>query len=139
VDAKILEAVQEDSRYAYEAYEFLCDAVTYTQDRLGRKPRASDPDGTNYHIGAAELLRGTCEFALHEFGMMAPLVFEYWGVQTTDDIGNIVFNLIRIERLSRSDNDEPDDFHDAFPLMAALNDGFHLTTLPNGNRKVVER
>ena len=75
MDAKILEAVKDDSRYAYEAYEFVCDAVTYTQDRLGRSPRPSDSEDANHHVAAVELLRGTCDLAVREFGMMAPLVF----------------------------------------------------------------
>ena len=87
----------------------------------------------------AELLRGSCEFAIREFGMMAPLVFEHWNVRTTDDIGNIVFNLIHIERLSQSERDEPDDFRDAFCLEQALTDGFELTVAPVGSRKAAER
>ena len=139
MDAKILEAVKDDSRYAYEAFEFICDAVTFTQDRLGRSPGPCDSEEVNHHVGAGELLRGTCELAVREFGLMAPLVFEYWGVHATDDIGNIVFNLIRIDRLSRSERDDPEDFRDAFDLGRALAEGFHLTTMPASNRKVAER
>ena len=139
VDAKILEAVKDDSRYAYEAYEFVCDAVTFTQDRLGRSPRPSDTEDANHHVAAVELLRGTCDLAVREFGMMAPLVFEHWGLRETEDIGRIVFNLIRIERLSQSDRDEPEDFRDAFDLGQALSEGFHLTTTPATSRKVAER
>ena len=139
MDSKILEAVNEDSRYSYEAYEFICDAVTFTQDRLGRSPRPSDSEDVNHHVGAVEMLRGTCDLAIREFGMMAPLVFDHWGVQTTDDIGNIVFNLIRIDRLSQSDRDEPEDFRDAFDLGNALTEGFHLTVAPVSSRKVAER
>ncbi|MFO0938499.1 MAG: Minf_1886 family protein [Gemmataceae bacterium] len=139
MDAKILEAVRGDSRYAYEAYEFVCDAVTFTQDHLGRSPRPNDPDDANYHVGAEELLRGTCELALREFGMMAPLVFSFWGIHETDDIGNIVFNLIHLDRLSQSDQDDPEDFHDAFNIEQALMDGFQLTIQPQLSRKVAER
>jgi uncharacterized repeat protein (TIGR04138 family) len=138
VDARILEAVKEDDRYAYEAYEFVCDAVKFTQDRLGLGQDGSD-DETDNHVGAADLLRGCCEMAIRDFGMMAPVVFEHWCIRATDDIGNIVFNLIHIDRLKSSDRDDPDDFRDAFDLNRALTDGFELTVVPAGSRKAAER
>jgi uncharacterized repeat protein (TIGR04138 family) len=127
VDETILNLVREDPRYDYYAYEFLCDAVTYTQERLGRVPDENDSPTTNYHVSGAELARGACELAIQEFGMMAPVVFRQWGIQTTDDIGAIVFHLIRAERLSQSDEDDPSDFHDLFDLERVLTEGFALT------------
>ncbi len=59
--------------------------------------------------------------------MMAPVVFKQWGVRTTDDVGTMVFNLIKVQRLSKSDRDAPEDFHDLFDLHRTLSDGFALT------------
>jgi uncharacterized repeat protein (TIGR04138 family) len=125
VDPRILDLCREDPRFAYEAYEFVCDAVTFTVERSGR--REDDADDTDRHVSGAELLRGVCAMAVRDFGLMAPLVFKQWGVRTTDDIGTMVFNLIRVERLSKSDRDAPEDFHDLFDLHRALTDGFALT------------
>ena len=138
MDARILEAVKEDNRYAYEAYEFVCDAVKFTQDRLGLGQDHNDEEADN-HVGAADLLTGCCDLAIRDFGMMAPVVFEHWGIRATDDIGNIVFNLIHIDRLKSSDRDDPDDFRDAFDLNRALTEGFELTVAPAGSRKAAER
>jgi uncharacterized repeat protein (TIGR04138 family) len=135
VDPKILQLCRADARFAYEAYDFVCEAVTYTQTRLGRG--AADPDEPveDHHVSGAELLRGTCELAVREFGMMAPVVFKQWGVHTTDDVGEIVFKLIEVKRLSKSDRDDPDDFHDLFDLPRTLADGFALTlTDPTAKR-----
>lgn len=136
MDSRILEAVREDTRYAYEAYDFLCQAVTYTQNRIAR--RASD-EAEEKHVSAAELLRGTVELAVKDFGMMAPLVFKHWGVRSTEDIGHIVFNLIRCERLSQSDRDEIEDFVDVFDLDRALSDGFAMPRPAMAGRRGVER
>jgi uncharacterized repeat protein (TIGR04138 family) len=125
VDPKILELIREDPRFTYEAYDFVCDAVTYTLKRLGRASE-DDPD-SDRHVSGAELLRGACELAVREFGMMAPVVFRQWGIRTTDDVGAMVFKLIQAELLSKSDQDEPDDFHDLFDLEKALSEGFDLT------------
>jgi uncharacterized repeat protein (TIGR04138 family) len=127
VDAKILEILRDDPRYDYFAYEFLCDAVTFTQERLDRTPEEDDDPDTDYHVSGAELARGACDLAVQEFGMMAPVVFRQWGVTSTDDIGAIVFNLIRAERLSQSERDDPEDFRDLFDLEKALTKGFALT------------
>ena len=127
MDPRILELSREDPRFAYEAYDFVCDAVTFTVDRIDRvevEPDGEDPD---HHVSGAELLRGVCDLAVREFGMMAPVVFKQWGVCTTDDVGTMVFNLIKVERLSKSDRDAPEDFHDLFDLHRALADGFALT------------
>jgi uncharacterized repeat protein (TIGR04138 family) len=127
VDPKLLELIREDPRYAYEAYEFVCESVGYTQETLGRAPEEDDDAETDYHVSGEELLRGACELAVLEFGMMAPVVFRQWGIHKTDDFGNMVFNLIRAERLSRSDRDDIDDFHDVFDLEKVLTEGFDFT------------
>ncbi len=138
MDPKILELCREDSRFAYEAYEFVCDAVTFTQDRPGRDAGREDDDAdADHHVSGAELLRGTCELAIREFGMMAPVVFKQWGVRTTGHVGELVFKLIKVQRLSKSDRDDPDDFRDLFDLHQALADGFALTlgdTAKRGDR-----
>ena len=126
MDPRILELCREDPRFAYEAYEFVCDAVTFTQERHGREAadRGTEDDR---HVSGGELLRGTVDLAVREFGMMAPVVFKQWGIRKTDDVGELVFKLIGVQRLSKSDRDDPDDFHEVFDLFQALADGFALT------------
>lgn len=136
VDQKILDLIQDDPRYMYEAYDFVCETVTYTQDRLGRVPRDGRRDpGDDCHVGGEELLKGACELAVKQFGMMAPVVFRLWGIHATDDIGELVFNLIKIERLSKSDRDDPADFRDRFDLQSALEDGFEMSAAAYSARK----
>lgn len=130
MDPKLLELTRDDPRYSYEAYEFVCEAVTYTQDRLGRLPTEDDPPDADYHVSGAELVRGVCELACQEFGLMAPVVFRQWGVHTSDDVGEIVFRLIAGGMLSQSDEDDPADFRGLFDLNQALADGFTLTLDP---------
>lgn len=125
MDPKILELTRDDPRYTYEAYDFVCDAVSYTQDRLGRAA-AEEPEDEN-HVSGAELLRGACELAIREFGMMAPVVFRTWGIRTTGDFGEMVFKLIQVDRLSKSDRDDLEDFREVFDLEKALSEGFELT------------
>ena len=126
MDGKIWDMVRGDPRYAYEAYEFLCDAVAFTQDSLGRCPHEAGEPDADHHVGGHELARGAANLAVREFGMMAPVVFRHWGIRTTNDIGEIVFNLIKAERLSQSERDDREDFADLFDLPDALTSGFEI-------------
>jgi len=127
VDPRLLELCREPPYFAYEAYEFVCDAVTFTSERLGRAHKEDEVEEVDHHVSGAELLLGVCDLAVTTFGMMAPVVFRLWNVKTTDDVGKMVFNLIRVGRLSKSDRDTPEDFHDLFDLSQTLADGFELT------------
>ena len=127
MDPRILELSREPPHLAYEAYEFVSEAVSFTQKRLGRTADGDEDEDVEHHVSGAELLRGVCDLAVITFGMMAPVVFKQWNVRTTDDIGRMVFDLIGVGCLSKSDRDAPEDFHDLFDLRQALADGFELT------------
>ena len=121
----IVEVVRRDRRYPYEAYEFLFQALAHTQKLNGRAPDAADEPrpGTDRHVSGRELLDGVCDLARREFGLLAPDVFHAWGVRRTDDVGELVFNLIEAQLLSKTDRDDRADFRDAFDLDRVLADG----------------
>src|SRR4051812_41736661 len=92
----LAEVVRRDPRYAYEAYEFLFAALGHTQKMLDRVPneRVEGEAGAQYHVSGRELCEGIRDLALREFGLMARTVFRLWGIDRTDDFGEIVFNLV---------------------------------------------
>ncbi len=57
---------------------------------------------------------------------MARTVLHLWGIHKTDDIGEIVFNLIDAELMSRTAEDTRADFHEVFDLDAALVHGYRI-------------
>jgi uncharacterized repeat protein (TIGR04138 family) len=57
---------------------------------------------------------------------MARVVFQMWGINSTDDFGSIVFNLIDANLLTKTDTDSRDDFCNLFDLDAALKNGFEI-------------
>ncbi len=132
MDPRILDLCRKPPHFAYEAYEFVCEAVTFTMKRLGRGGAEGGKAGGDQHVSGEELLRGVCDLAVREFGLMAPVVFKQWGVRRTDDVGAMVFDLIKVELLSKSDRDAPEDFHELFDLGQALSEGFQWSTADGG-------
>ncbi len=99
-----------DRRFSRHAYYFVLDALDYTMSRLGKDTLT----GEDRHVGGRELLHCIQDFAAEEFGPMAELVFRNWGLNSSDDFGEIVFNLIDAELLSRRASDSRLDFADGF-------------------------
>lgn len=126
--AGLAEVVGRDPRYAYEAYEFVYEALNHTQKLLGRVATSDLPTGAekHHHVSGKELLEGIRELALREFGLMARTVFQLWGIQRTDDFGEIVFNLVEAGLMSRTDEDTRQDFHQVYDLDHALVQGYRI-------------
>jgi uncharacterized repeat protein (TIGR04138 family) len=117
--------VRKDPRYPFEAYEFAHRALEHTQKMLGRKPHAGGPVGAeapelHHHVSGPELLQGIRDLALQDFGLMARTVFRMWGIQKTDDFGEIVFNMVEANMMSTTSEDSRADFHAVYDLDEAL-------------------
>lgn len=111
----ILETICEtDLRYDIGAYEFVMEALSYTQKKLKR----------HKHITGLELLRGIRELLLKEYGPMAMTILKHWGIKSTEDFGHIVFNLVGNRVLSKSEDDNIEHFRDIFDFEEVFNKGY---------------
>lgn len=129
--AVLAEIVQRDPRYAYEAYEFIFEALSHTQEMLERRPAAGPEGGEEpAHVTGRELLDGIRDLALREFGLMARTVFRLWGIERTNDFGEIVYNLIEAKQMCPGEGDARADFQDVFNLDEALVHEFHIQLDP---------
>lgn len=108
LEDKIQNVRRRDRRFSRHAYYFVLDALDWTMSELGREQMV----GEERHVGGRELLLGIKEYASLQFGPMAALVFDRWGVRRSSDFGEIVFNLIDAELLSRRPTDSRLDFVD---------------------------
>ena len=105
----------KDPRYARDGYQFVREALDYTQKTIGRENH-----GRMRHVSGQELLSGIRGFALAQFGPMTMTVFEEWGIRQCRDFGEIVFNMVengllaKTEKDSRTDFDLGYDFYEAF-------------------------
>jgi uncharacterized repeat protein (TIGR04138 family) len=128
-NAKLEEVVKKHPRYVYEAYEFVFQALNFTQKMLGRESPedvAAPAAAPQHHVTGQELLEGVRVLALREFGFLARTVFRLWGIDRTDDFGEIVFNLVEAELMSKTSEDNRDDFRGVYDLDEALVHGFRI-------------
>lgn len=118
----LMELARRDQRFSYEAYEFLFESLAHTQERLGRTPpeNPDKPPGPEYHVSGQELVEGFLDLAKQRFGRLARVVLQLWGINSTGDIGEVVFNLINGELLSKNENDSIADFQNLFNLDDVL-------------------
>src|SRR6266478_173562 len=114
--SEVVEQINEkDPRYAKEAYIFLKEALEFT---IKQKRRGKTEAGS--HVNAGELLDGFRQLALKEFGPMVMTVLEYWGVRSSFDVGQMVFNLIGAGVFGKTESDSVEDFHRALDFRAAF-------------------
>lgn len=99
-----------DARYKPDAYEFLMQALQFTQDKLKK----------NTHITGKELLEGIRELIIQQYGVMAKTVLNHWGITATLDFGAIVFNMVDNKLLSKTETDSIEDFKDGYDFEAVF-------------------
>jgi len=115
----------KDPRYTRDAYAFVREALDYTQRAMGQGKRV---DGKITHVTGQELLGGVRDFALSQYGPMTITVFEEWGVRNCGDFGEIVFNMVEIGLLAKTEKDSRTDFQDVYGFDEAFRDPFLPTS-----------
>lgn len=120
LEDRLKRVAAEDGRYHVNAYRFVYEALDYTVKQLERKR----------HITGRELLEGIRNLALEQFGALSIMVFGIWGVTKTEHFGHIVFNLVHAEMMSRSEDDNPEDFVDVYDFHSA----FRIDSKPRSMR-----
>jgi len=103
LEAVLDTVVDKDPRYQRAAYLFVQRALHYYRERYGGHGEAG-------HLKGEELLRGVRELALAEFGPMSRNVLNHWGVHRGEDVGEIVYNLIAAGLMTKTDEDQKEDF-----------------------------
>jgi len=131
-EEKVEMILAKDSRYARDAYMFVRESLDYTQKNIGKENRGKFP-----HITGQELLDGIRQFALNQFGPMVVTVLEDWGVRNCRDFGEIVFNMVEIELLAKTENDNRDDFNNGYDFTDAFRKPFWPPSRLNAETKPV--
>jgi uncharacterized repeat protein (TIGR04138 family) len=132
--------IASDPRYSIEAYAFVLEALNHARHQKlkvkGRerdKNRSSEPEPEDRasssspkksrasgHVTGRVLCEAVRKLALRQYGLLAAAVLNHWGVRSTSDIGDIVYNLIDAGDLEKTPSDSRSDFDNVFDFDTAL-------------------
>lgn len=128
----LIKLLCEDRRYKLEAYQFVRSGLEFAQEvlELGRHEETMLPEGevrTVRHVTGQDLSHALKQYAHDQYGYLAKLVLADWGIRTTNDFGEIVYNLIKIGEMTKSPEDRREDFDGVFDFDQALCREFVIT------------
>ncbi len=131
--AKLLE---KDRRYKIDAYAFVFEALNYAHTKLGlgtehtseveEGESEEETHEQERHLTGQQLCEAIRQYALDQYGFMAKCVLNSWGVNSTGDFGEIVFNLISIGQMRKTTSDRREDFDDVFDFETGLRQSFKI-------------
>ena len=123
--------LEEDPRFKFEAYQFIRESLQYAHEHMNLPDAAhasesssSSPVPAPRHVTGQQLCHACRQYALDQYGYLAKVVLGRWGVRSTSDLGDLVYNLIRIEQMRKSDTDRREDFDDVFSFDDAFEPEF---------------
>lgn len=127
----IMEICRKDQRFDPDAYVFIREALDYTAGMLD-KPKKQG----RRHVSGGELLEGIRLYALHTYGPMTLRVLRAWGIEKTEDMGDIVFNMVESGILGSTKEDRREDFAGGYDFKKAFEDPFlPRNTSPKSDRR----
>ena len=127
----IAKLLKEDRRFKLEAYALVFESLTYAQKELKMSGLALGPSiarrvaeelegQPERHLTGQQLCEAIRQYALEQYGLMAETVLRNWGVTSTGDFGEIVFNLIRIGQMRKTKDDKREDFDGVYDFGKAF-------------------
>jgi uncharacterized repeat protein (TIGR04138 family) len=125
---ELLPVAASDPRYRVEAYEFIFAALDYARRVRRKKRKAMMRQGlrrkpADPHLTGQQVCRAVRDLALRLYGPLGGLVLGSWGLRSTSDIGNVVFNLIESGDLERRPTDTRADFDQVYDFAEAFRPG----------------
>ena len=124
--AEIIDQIRkEDPRFDKRAYFFLRHGLDHTVKEM--RKRDQERMQKSQHVSGPELLTGLRDYAIEQFGPMAKLVLNEWGVRRCSDFGDMVFNLIDYNVFSKTDADRREDFSEVYSFEDAFERPYQAT------------
>jgi uncharacterized repeat protein (TIGR04138 family) len=132
----LADLLAKDRRYKRDAYVFVYESLRFAHEVLGLGEEQSSeplPDPSKdsektpqRHVTGQELCEAIRQYALHLYGYMAKTVLNSWGLHSTGDFGEIVFNLIRAKQMRKTPQDSRADFDEVYDFNEAFCRNFHI-------------
>lgn len=133
---RVARILARDPRYPMDAYVFMIYTLQKTRRMKLRKLRQSgrleriDPD--QVPIFPSEICDVARRLILRRYGLMARTIWAGWNIDATDDLGQILANLVHSGDVQAEDQGEMADFHDRFDFDQALGSDYQIPWNPPG-------
>jgi uncharacterized repeat protein (TIGR04138 family) len=126
---------EEDGTFPPMAYCFVRDSVHKALDNIVKAKRLSifADDNEPPDIKGADLCRFFRDTLLNRFGPSAIDVLDTWNIKRTSDFGKIIYQLIDVKILGKSENDSIEDFDDVYDFTEAFVMPFKQGGAPSGH------
>ncbi len=122
--------LSEDERFKLEAYQFIRESLQYAHEHLIGELEEGEETGEKSgprHVTGQQLCEACRLYAIDQYGYLAKMVLASWGIHSTSDFGELVYNLIRIEQMRKSDSDRREDFDDVYEFDDAFEPEFEFS------------
>jgi uncharacterized repeat protein (TIGR04138 family) len=120
---KSIQQLVDLGAYPAEAYEFVQRGLGSTVQCI--HGTAADPDASR-HVSGAQLCEGLRDLAISQWGMLARVVLGRWNIHSTLDFGRIVFSLIEVGQMQKTDHDSLEDFRNVFDFRSAFEAAYRI-------------
>ncbi len=121
-DDAVSAILSTDTRYPREAYTLVTAALDHAirARRAERRDEGREEGPEGPHVSARQLAEGLRDYMLAEFGPFAKGLLDDLNLRSTDDIGNLVYNLIGVGAFGQSKDDKRSDFHALYDFHEAF-------------------
>jgi uncharacterized repeat protein (TIGR04138 family) len=123
--------LEQAGSYPIEAFNFVREGLNHTVERALLQHEAGlragglgNPD--THHVTGQQLCLGLRDYAILQYGMLAPAVLRHWHIVRTEDFGRIVYAMIEGGVMSKTNHDSIDDFSSVYDFDEAFSDA-HLS------------
>lgn len=114
----ITKTLAQAGPYPLAAYQFVQEGLRYTVERV--HDHADAAPGGSRHVSGQQLCLGLRDYAIDQYGLLAPVVLASWHVHRTEDFGRMVFALIEVGAMSKTSQDSLDDFRGVYEFAEAF-------------------
>ena len=136
-DKLLRSLLARDSRYPADAYQFIEDALNYAADSLALELQEYDLTYDNLdpfdfennrqrHFTGEQLCEAIRLHAINQFGYLAKVVLRAWNIDSTSCFGDLVYNLIDVGLLSKSESDARSDFDNVYQFDDVFETGLEI-------------
>ncbi|GAB5497005.1 MAG: hypothetical protein Phyf2KO_20850 [Phycisphaerales bacterium] len=109
--------------FSPQVFEFVRDGLQHASEMSARGRQEEMVADDSRHVSGQELCLGLRDLAIRRYGPLARTVLGHWNVHSTDDFGKVVFALIDVGILRKTDEDSMDDFVSVYEFDEAFAEG----------------